>query len=88
MPLLKEKISINYIVSLFIAMSGIILISQPHFIFGNDPKNEKKIDSAEGYYLAIAAAVITGLSFVCMRKGQFVIVCCLPAFPFFFSFVL
>ena len=66
---LREKIRIYHIISIISGICGVILITQPTFIFhGNAAKNNNNTINYLGVFFCLFAAVINGFAFLCLRK--------------------
>ena len=63
---LNEKINKIHILSLFFGIIGIILISQPTFLF--DFNNNNKIINQFGVFSCLFAAICNGFAFLILRK--------------------
>ena len=63
---LKEKILCIHIIALILGVGGVILITQPPFLFSKDINSEDY--SFEGVALCLSASFVNGFAFLVLRK--------------------
>jgi drug/metabolite transporter (DMT)-like permease len=69
-PMLKESISFIHIIALSLSIAGVILLTHPVIIFGNDHNNHHSPNEDLGYYASLGSAIFAGASFITMRKAK------------------